>query len=146
MSTTTTTTTTTTASPQTQLKSSFNTLVSNYTSSTSPRIKLIDSFLLFLILSGVFQFAYRILVTAFPFNAFLGGCVMTGSSREGKAYPKNHNSFSATVGQFVLLAGLRSQIAPGRDGEFKQVTQERAFADFCAASVVLHLFAFNFLG
>ena len=57
-------------------------------------------------------------------------------------------------------------MSPGRDREFKEVSQERwvyslevgtwsfpadaihfrAFADFCAASVVLHLFTYNFLG
>jgi len=110
-----------------QLQTSLQTLVSNYTSTTPARVKLIDSFLLFILISGVLQFAYRILITSFPYNAFLGG-------------------FGATVGQFVLLAGLRAQVAPGRDAEFKNVSQERAFADFCAASVVLHLFAYNFLG
>lgn len=78
--------------------------------------------------------------------------------------------FGATVGQFCLLAGLRAQVSPGREGEFKEVSQERyvanlghrfrpvsiwrgplltifsAFADFCLSSVVLHVFAFNFLG
>lgn len=33
--------------------------------------------------------------------------------------------FGSTVGQFVLLAGFRAQVAPGRDGEFKEVSQER---------------------
>jgi oligosaccharyltransferase complex subunit epsilon len=91
--------------------------------------------------------------------------------------------FGATVGQFVLLASLRAQVSPGRDGEFKDIptkryvlqylgcfhlvgqclvdayrglmsnqnpvlelTSRRAFADFCTASIVLHLFCFNFLG
>ncbi|WVQ94189.1 hypothetical protein IAU59_001267 [Kwoniella sp. CBS 9459] len=109
------------------LQSSLSTLVSNYHDTTPARVKLIDAFLLFIFVSGVLQFAYRVLITVYPFYAFAGG-------------------FGSTVGQFVLLAGLRAQIAPGRDGEFKQVSQERAFADFCAASVILHLFAFNFLG
>ncbi|WWC67283.1 uncharacterized protein I206_101191 [Kwoniella pini CBS 10737] len=109
------------------LQSSFQTLLENYQTTIPARVKLIDSFLLFIFLSGVLQFAYRILITSYPFYAFAGG-------------------FGSTVGQFVLLAGLRAQVAPGRDGEFKQVSQERAFADFCAASVILHLFAFNFLG
>ncbi|KAK8844746.1 hypothetical protein IAR55_006596 [Kwoniella newhampshirensis] len=126
-STTTTSTTTTTAPSSAALESSFNSLIDNYRSTTPARVKLIDVFLLFIFVSGVLQFAYRVLITVYPFYAFAGG-------------------FGSTVGQFVLLAGLRAQVAPGRDGEFKQVSQERAFADFCAASVVLHLFAFNFLG
>ncbi|KAK6904745.1 hypothetical protein I203_105561 [Kwoniella mangroviensis CBS 8507] len=124
-----------TKQPQTQspaqssaaLQSSFQTLLDNYQTTIPARVKLIDSFLLFIFISGVLQFAYRVLITSYPFYAFAGG-------------------FGSTVGQFVLLAGLRAQVAPGRDGEFKEVSQERAFADFCAASVILHLFAFNFLG
>lgn len=56
-----------------QISSSLNTLVSNYTSSTPPRIKLIDAFLLFTLVSGVLQFAYRLVITSYPYNAFLGG-------------------------------------------------------------------------
>ncbi|KAL1409643.1 oligosaccharyltransferase complex subunit epsilon [Vanrija albida] len=110
-----------------QLQTSLQTLVSNYKSSVPARVKLIDVFLLFFMVSGIAQFAYRLLITSHPYNAFVGG-------------------FGSTVGQFCLLAGLRAQIAPGRDQEFKEVSQERAFADFAAASVALHLFAFNFLG
>ena len=44
-----------------------------YSDTTSKRLKLIDSFLVFLMLSGVIQFLYCILVTNFPFNAFLAG-------------------------------------------------------------------------
>ena len=36
-------------------------------------MKIIDCFLAFLMLSGVMQFLYCILVTDFPFNAFLAG-------------------------------------------------------------------------
>ncbi|GHJ88562.1 hypothetical protein NliqN6_4964 [Naganishia liquefaciens] len=109
------------------LQSSLNTLVQNYRATTLTRTKLIDCFLLVLVASGVLQFAYRILITGYPLNAFFG-------------------SFGGTVGQFVLLAGLRAQTAPDTIGEFKGTSQERAFAEFCAASIVLHLFMYNFLG
>ena len=62
-------------SQPTTSSAALQTLISNYTTSTPPRVKLIDSFLLFLLLSGAVQFAYRILVTSFPYNAFLGGYV-----------------------------------------------------------------------
>nr|XP_019048229.1 oligosaccharyltransferase complex subunit epsilon [Kwoniella bestiolae CBS 10118]OCF27159.1 oligosaccharyltransferase complex subunit epsilon [Kwoniella bestiolae CBS 10118] len=88
------------------LQSSFQSLLDNYQTTIPARVKLIDSFLLFIFISGVLQFAYRVLVTSYPFYAFAGG-------------------FGSTVGQFVLLAGLRAQVAPGRDGEFKEVSQER---------------------
>ena len=44
-----------------------------YVDTTSPRLKFVDSFLVFLILSGVLQFVYCVLVSSFPFNAFLAG-------------------------------------------------------------------------
>ncbi|KAE9404513.1 defender against cell death 1 [Gymnopus androsaceus JB14] len=98
-----------------------------YSSNTSDRLKFIDAFLVFLILSGVIQFAYCVLVTNFPFNAFLAG-------------------FSSNVGQFVLTASLRSQVNPENKTEFKEVSPERAFADFVLGSIVLHFFVYNFLG
>ncbi|CAL1702067.1 unnamed protein product [Somion occarium] len=98
-----------------------------YNDTTSSRLKTVDAFLVFLMLSGVIQFLYCVLVTNFPFNAFLAG-------------------FASTVGQFVLTASLRSQVNPANRAEFKEVSPERAFADFAMGSIVLHFFVFNFLG
>lgn len=103
------------------------TLLKAYSETTSPRLKLIDAFLVFLMISGVLQFLYCILVTNFPFNAFLAG-------------------FGSCVGQFVLTASLRSQVNPANRNEFKDISPERAFADFALGSVVLHFFVYNFLG
>ncbi|KAI0079738.1 defender against cell death 1 [Panus rudis PR-1116 ss-1] len=98
-----------------------------YNETTPSRLKAIDAFLVFLMLSGIVQFLYCILVTNFPFNAFLAG-------------------FASCVGQFVLTASLRSQVNPTNREEFKEVSPERAFADFAMGSIVLHFFVFNFLG
>jgi len=78
-------------------------------------------------LTGIAQFLYCILVTNYPFNAFLGG-------------------FSATVGEFVLAASLRSQVNPENQAIFPTISPERAFADFIFGSLILHFFVFNFLG
>ncbi|OSX60540.1 hypothetical protein POSPLADRAFT_1047960 [Postia placenta MAD-698-R-SB12] len=102
-------------------------LLRAYNENTSSRLKFIDAFLLFLMLSGIIQFVYCILVTNFPFNAFLAG-------------------FGSCVGQFVLTASLRSQVNPVNRAEFKDVSPERAFADFALGSIVLHFFVYNFLG
>ncbi|EIW62135.1 defender against cell death 1 [Trametes versicolor FP-101664 SS1] len=103
------------------------TLWNAYNETTSTRLKTIDAFLVFLMLSGIIQFLYCILVTNFPFNAFLAG-------------------FSSCVGQFVLAASLRAQVNPANKNEFKEVSPERAFADFALGSIVLHFFVYNFLG
>ncbi|KAH9983492.1 DAD family-domain-containing protein [Russula compacta] len=105
----------------------LHTLWSAYLDATPSRLKFIDAFLTFLVLSGVIQFVYCVLVTSFPFNAFLAG-------------------FASTVGQFVLTASLRSQVNVVNRALFKDVSPERAFADFVVGSVVLHFFVFNFLG
>ncbi|GJE84767.1 defender against death DAD protein [Phanerochaete sordida] len=102
-------------------------LLNAYNQNTSPRLKLIDAFLVFLMISGVLQFLYCVLVTNFPFNAFLAG-------------------FGSCVGQFVLTASLRSQVNPANRNEFKDISPERAFADFALGSIVLHFFVYNFLG
>ncbi|KAJ6627455.1 oligosaccharyl transferase epsilon subunit [Mycena sp. CBHHK59/15] len=107
--------------------SAVQTLWKAYNDQTSDRLKFIDAFLVFLMLSGIMQFLYCILVSNFPYNAFLSG-------------------FSSTVGQFVLTASLRSQVNPENKNEFKDVSPERAFADFAFGSIVLHFFVFNFLG
>lgn len=50
-----------------------STLWKSYIDQTPDRLKFIDAFLAFIVLSGVLQFAYCVLVTNFPFNAFLAG-------------------------------------------------------------------------
>lgn len=84
------------------LSRSLTSLQTAYKQTTPLRIKLIDSFLACFVVIGVLLMAYRIVVTPHPFNAFLA-------------------SFGGVAGQFVLMAGLRSQVAPGRDEEFGDV-------------------------
>ncbi|KAI0092545.1 DAD family-domain-containing protein [Irpex rosettiformis] len=121
---------TTTKQTQQQVTGTTNaiqTLFKAYNETTSSRLKLVDAFLVFLMLSGISQFLYCILVTNFPFNAFLAG-------------------FGSNVGQFVLTASLRAQVNPENRTVFKDVSPERAFADFVLGSIVLHFFVYNFLG
>ncbi|KAI9662375.1 MAG: oligosaccharyltransferase complex subunit epsilon [Bathelium mastoideum] len=98
----------------------------NYLEQTAMRVKLIDIFMGFLVIVGVFQFVYCILAGNYPFNAFLAG-------------------FSATVGQFVLTASLRIQTNPENQSEFKTISPERAFADYVFGSILLHFFCVNFI-
>ncbi|KAG9102507.1 oligosaccharyltransferase complex subunit epsilon [Ceratobasidium sp. 370] len=107
--------------------SAFQQLWRSYQNDTPDRLKLIDAFLVFIMVSGIVQFLHCVLVSNFPFNAFLAG-------------------FGSTIGQFVLTASLRSQVNPENRTHFKDVSPERAFADFCLGSIVLHFFVFNFLG
>ena len=54
----------------------LQTLWKAYNDNTANRLKFIDSFLFFLMLSGIIQFAYCILVSNYPYNAFLSGYVV----------------------------------------------------------------------
>ncbi len=39
------------------------------------KLKLIDAYLLYILLTGIVQFAYCVIVGTFPFNAFLSGFI-----------------------------------------------------------------------
>ncbi|WFD35183.1 oligosaccharyltransferase complex subunit epsilon [Malassezia cuniculi] len=113
----------------------YNALVSTYAKETPSRLKLIDALLLFLVVTGVAQFVYCILLSDYPFNSFLAGYVH-----------RLLTSFAATVGQFVLALSLRMQTSPNKSDGFPEVNANRAFLDFVITSVVLHFFVVNFLG
>ncbi|KAK9472488.1 defender against death DAD protein [Dipodascopsis tothii] len=114
------------AAPSASFASAISQVWSSYVTTTPKRVKLIDSFLGFLLVTGVLQFAFCLLVGNYPFNAFLSG-------------------FAATVGQFVLTASLRIQANPENASQFKTVSPERAFADFVFGSLILHFFVYNFI-
>lgn len=136
-----------------ELGTVVSTTYSDYINTLTPRLKLIDLFLVFLVALGILQFVYVILVGNFPFNAFLGG-------------------FISCVGQFVLIISLRLQIKSSslkvavrdasekddsdkEDSEnvviedkeplFEQVSPERAFGDFVFASLILHFIVYHFI-
>ncbi|MCJ1316682.1 oligosaccharyltransferase complex subunit epsilon [Xylographa vitiligo] len=93
----------------------------NYLDKTPQRMKLVDVFMAFLVFVGGVQFVYCVLAGNYPFNAFLAG-------------------FSATVGQFVLTAGLRMQTNPENKTEFSTVSPERYVRVGCAlSSAIVHI-------
>lgn len=102
----------------------------DYLHTLTPRLKLIDMFLVFLVAAGVLQFVYVLLVGNFPFNAFLGG-------------------FISCVGQFVLTVSLRLQYATAEHDRassvFKTISPEVAFGEYVFASLILHFIVFHFI-
>ncbi|KLP10609.1 related to apoptotic cell death regulator DAD1 [Fusarium fujikuroi] len=101
-------------------------LYNHYVNNTPQRIKLVDAFMVFLVVVGVLQFINCALAGTFPFNAFLSG-------------------FCVTVGQFVLTASLRLQTNEAVKNDCPSVSPERAFADYIVCSLILHFFAINFI-
>lgn len=98
-----------------------------YHQTTSNRLKAIDVYLLVILLTGAIQFLYCVLVGTFPFNSFLAG-------------------FISCVGSFTFGVCLRLQVDPDNKSMFGDISNERAFAEFLFAHLVLHLAVFNFIG
>lgn len=108
-----------------QFSESLGTAYSAYVKElkTSKQLLLIDSFLALLVVLGVLQFAFVLLIRdSFPFNAFLAG-------------------FVVCVGQFVLLVSLRLQLVT----PFAGISRQRAFAEFVFASLILHFITLHFV-
>ncbi|XP_060636043.2 dolichyl-diphosphooligosaccharide--protein glycosyltransferase subunit DAD1 [Anolis sagrei] len=101
--------------------------LAEYSSGTPSRLKVLDAYLLYVMLTGALQFGYCLGVGTFPFNSFLSG-------------------FISAVGSFILGVCLRIQINPQNKTEFQGISPERAFADFLFASTILHLVVINFVG
>ncbi|KAK2723709.1 dolichyl-diphosphooligosaccharide--protein glycosyltransferase subunit DAD1-like [Artemia franciscana] len=100
---------------------------SDYMKTTSKRLKIIDAYLAYILLTGIVQFGYCCLVGTFPFNSFLSG-------------------FISSVGCFVLAVCLRLQINPANKVQFDNISPKRAFADFIFGHFILHLVVMNFIG
>ncbi|XP_001599603.1 dolichyl-diphosphooligosaccharide--protein glycosyltransferase subunit DAD1 [Nasonia vitripennis] len=98
-----------------------------YMKSVPTKIKIIDSYLLYIFITGVYQFIYCGLVGTFPFNSFLSG-------------------FVSSVSCFVLAVCLRLQVNPVNSSHFNGISPERGFADFLFAHIILHLVIMNFIG
>ncbi|CAG5115597.1 unnamed protein product [Candidula unifasciata] len=98
-----------------------------YMQTTPKKLKIIDAYLLYVLLTGIIQFIYCCLVGTYPFNSFLSG-------------------FISTVGSFILAVCLRLQSNPQNKAEFTGISPERSFADFIFAHVILHLVVINFIG
>ncbi|KAF8934764.1 Dolichyl-diphosphooligosaccharide-protein glycosyltransferase subunit dad1 [Podila verticillata] len=109
------------------IKSASNHLVASYVKETPKSLKLIDAYMVYILLTGIIQFVYVSIAGTFPNNAFLAG-------------------FISTVASFILAANLRIQTNPKNASQFPTTSPERAFADFLACNVVLHFAVANFLG
>eukprot|EP01092_Planopodium_desertum_P014197 TRINITY_DN7076_c0_g3_i1.p1 TRINITY_DN7076_c0_g3~~TRINITY_DN7076_c0_g3_i1.p1 ORF type:complete len:107 (-),score=14.82 TRINITY_DN7076_c0_g3_i1:117-437(-) len=103
----------------------FNSFWQKY-QQTPHLLKLIDVYLGYILITGVLQFVYCVLVGTFPFNAFLSG-------------------FISTVASFVLTVSLRMQVNP--NNKFKStIPPERAFFDYLFCNVILHFVIMSFIG
>lgn len=54
--------------------------IKDYKNSTPQKLKIIDAYLLYILLTGIVQFVYCCLVGTFPFNSFLSGFISSVAS------------------------------------------------------------------
>ena len=73
------------------MKGVSSSIIKRYQKETNVQVKILDGFLLCTLLTGIIQATYCLLITTFPFNAFLSG-------------------FLCTVGVFVLTGNLNSKM------------------------------------
>ena len=135
------------ASSSTTIGTVVSKFLNEYVNNTPKRLKIVDCYLAYVLVTGVMQFVYCCLVGTFPFNAFLSG-------------------FISCVGSFILAVCLRLQVDllhpltlstmlitmsflqvnPKNKSQFSGISPERAFADFIFAHILLHLVVINFIG
>lgn len=65
----------TSAASESSASNALQQLAAAYLDSTPAQLKLIDAFMAFFVVSGVSLFAYCLLISNFPFNAFLASYV-----------------------------------------------------------------------
>ena len=95
-----------------------------YDESTPKKIKMIDMFLAYSIITGVLQFCYLLLVGDYPYNSFLAG-------------------FICSVGFFILTVCLRLQVTNPK--EFNHISPERAFFDYVFCNAILFFVVVTFI-
>ncbi|CAL4122424.1 unnamed protein product [Meganyctiphanes norvegica] len=111
----------------TSLVSVVKNFYGEYINNTPKKLKIVDAYLVYILLTGIIQFVYCCIVGTFPFNSFLSG-------------------FISTVGCFILGVCLRLQANPQNKSQFLGISPERGFADFIFAHIILHLVVVNFIG
>jgi hypothetical protein len=62
-----------------QLQAVLSKFYDEYQNNTPKKLKLVDSYLAYVLLTGILQFVYCCLVGTFPFNSFLSGFISTVS-------------------------------------------------------------------
>ncbi len=86
--------------------------VEEYRSTTSNKLKTIDAYLLYILLTGVFQFLYCLLVGTFPFNSFLSGfiscvgCFILAGIYSYLIIYDNNKNVSCFSGNIVYLSNV----------------------------------------
>lgn len=130
------------------LKSVIDKFYEEYQNNTPNKLKIVDAYLVYILLTGILQFAYCLLVGTFPFNSFLSGFISTVScfvlAGKSSEFIEFNNFSKKNFLNFPVC--LRLQSNPQNKAQFIGISPERGFADFIFAHIVLHLVVVNFIG
>lgn len=105
----------------------FSTLLTNYQAKTSTRVKIIDSFIVYVLLVALIIFSYASLVGTFPFNSFL-------------------SAFFTAIGLLVLSVSLRKHVNSDTSKDFEDTSPEKAYSGYLLCCIVLFFTATVFMG
>ncbi len=108
-----------------QLSAISSDFFTEYKRRTPSRIQLVDTFIVFAVLTGLIQLAHMLFVTQFPYNSFLSG-------------------FFAALGFFTLTVGLRLQLTDPDD--FGKLSPEQTFASYVLCNLLLFFVVITFMG
>lgn len=100
----------------------WSTFSDSYQINTPKKVKVLDTYLLFTVISGALVFIYGSLTEATPYPSFLSG-------------------FISTIGSFVFAVNLRCQIVDSS----LCISTERAVAQFLFCHIFLFLSVANFI-
>lgn len=129
-----------------QLTTVLSKFYGEYQSNTPKKLKLIDAYLVYILLTGILQFAYCVLVGTFPFNSFLSGFISTVSCFVLAGKCLKFKLPVMKIYSLPFLVCLRLQSNPQNKAQFSGISPERGFADFIFAHIVLHIVVVNFMG
>jgi oligosaccharyltransferase complex subunit epsilon len=113
------------SSSKSEIAQVLSKVVSEYQKNKSKKLMMVDSLIVFALVSAIIQAVYMVLVGTFPFNSFLSG-------------------FFCHIGLFALAVSLRLQLSSSQ--EFKNISTERAAGDFIFCGIIFFFIVFSFLG
>ncbi len=102
-------------------------IVKDYKKSVNMKIKMIDAWCVYCIVTCFVQILYRMMVGTYPFNSFLAGVF-------------------CHIAMAALGVSLRYTITNNNEKDFQAVSLERAVADFVFCHMVLFFIVFSFMG
>lgn len=102
----------------------------DYTTNTPKRLKIIDAYLFYIVLTGVIQFVYCMLVGTFPFNSFLSGFISSVGSfiLAGKFW---NNSYSFVIQITFYISNLSLPATTSQSTKQRPVCQHQSGKRIC---------------